>query len=197
MSNESISVEEFIESRLVYIYVNEFTEESSRNFYAEFMRARGSGQTIIPVMIDSHGGDADSLSAMIDVIDSAPEATVATIAIGKAMSAGAILLSCGTEGFRFAAPSSRIMLHNIGGLAYGKEPDIQVSAKETARLQKYFYGKMAQNCGHKKDYFLKLIKDSGNTDVFLTPKEAVKHNLVNQIKLPQLHTAIAIVNEMV
>jgi ATP-dependent Clp protease protease subunit len=190
-----MSIQDFVESKLETIYVGSFTEESAKEFYENFMRAQSTGQTIVPIIIDSYGGSADAAMSMMDVI-AGSDVSIATVAIGKAMSAGAILLSCGSEGMRFAAPGARIMVHNMGSFTIGKEPEIQADAKETARFQKYLYNRMAKNCGLEKDFFLKELKERGNVDWFLTPQEAKKINLINHIKIPRLHTAIAIYNEM-
>ena len=64
--------------------------------------------------------------------------------------------------------------------------EIEASAKETSRLNKKVYQMMAQNCGKRKNYFLDLIHEKGHADWFLDADEAVKHNLANHIKVPEL-----------
>ena len=73
--------------------VNEFNEEAAKKFSAEIAQAHSTGQKVIPVIIDSYGGQVYSLMSMISAIKHA-ELPVATIVEGKAMSCGAILFSC-------------------------------------------------------------------------------------------------------
>ena len=178
------------------IYVNAFSEESSKQFFIDFNKALRSGQTLIPILIDSYGGAVDSLLFMMDLIESSP-VPVATFAMGKAMSCGSILLTSGTKGMRFIAPSARVMIHNVSALTYGKQPDVQVSAEEMERIQTLAFQKMAKNCGKKKDYFLNLMKARGHTDWYLTPQECKKQGLVDHIKVPTFSTSIVIQNVVI
>ena len=84
----------------VVITVNEFTEESANEFAALVSAAQNTGQKVIPVIIDSYGGQAYSLLSMIGTIKSS-SVPIATIIKGKAMSCGALLASFGEEGLRF------------------------------------------------------------------------------------------------
>ena len=92
----------------VVIRVNHFDDRAAKNFAIDMSDAHNSGQSIIPVVIDSYGGQVHSFLAMAAEIESS-SLPVATICIGKAMSAGAMLLACGTEGYRYASPDSVIV----------------------------------------------------------------------------------------
>ena len=81
--------------------------------------AHSTGQKVIPVVIDSYGGQVYSLMSMIAAIESA-ELPVATIVEGKAMSCGAVLLSFGEQGMRFADPHATVMIHDVSSGGYGK-----------------------------------------------------------------------------
>ena len=72
------------------IRVNKFDEEAAKKFAMEMGQAHNTGQKIIPVIIDSYGGQVYSLMSMISAIKHA-ELPVATIVEGKAMSCGAVL----------------------------------------------------------------------------------------------------------
>ena len=80
----------------IIIRVNEFDEDSAKEFAQQMSSAQSSGQSIIPVIIDSYGGQVYSLMSMIGNIKSS-KIPVATIVEGKAMSCGAILFSFGTQ----------------------------------------------------------------------------------------------------
>ena len=80
----------------VIIRVNKFDEDSAEKFQQEIGLAHNTGQKVIPVVIDSYGGQVYSLMTMISAIRHS-ELPIATIVEGKAMSCGAVLLSFGEE----------------------------------------------------------------------------------------------------
>lgn len=169
----------------IVIRVNKFNEESSAEFIDQMSRAQNTGQTVVPVVIDSYGGQVYSLMSMISAIR-ASKIPVATIVEGKAMSCGALLFSFGAEGMRYMDPDATLMIHDVSGVAFGKVEDLKVDAKEADRLNKKVYEMMARNCGKTSDYFLKLVHEKGHADWFLDAQEAKSHNLANELRLPTL-----------
>ena len=169
----------------VIIRVNKFNEEAAKKFAAEMATAHNTGQDIIPVVIDSYGGQVYSLMSMIGAIKNA-SLPVATIVEGKAMSCGAILFSFGEEGRRYMDPHATVMIHDVSSMEYGKVEEIKASAEETERLNQIVYKMMAKNCGHPDDYFLELVHEKGHADWFLDAKDAKKHGLANHLRLPTL-----------
>ena len=180
-----------IEGKYITVYVNKFTQESAKSFYDDFRLAQAQNQAIVPVIIDSYGGAVDALLSMVDVVLNYP-GKIATIAMGKAMSCGSGLLACGSPGMRYASPNSRIMVHNVSSVAFGKVPEMVVDVEEAKRLQKLVFQIMAKRCGQPKDYFLDLIKEAGNMDIFMTPETAVKHKIIDHIKIPSFKVDVAI-----
>jgi len=175
----------------VIIRVNKFDEEAAEKFHAEMAYAHNTGQKVIPIVIDSYGGQVYSLLSMISAIKHS-EIPVATIIEGKAMSCGAVLFTFGEEGLRFMDPNATIMIHDVAGGALGKVEDIKASAEEADRLNKKIYTMMARNCGKKDDHFLKITHKKGHADWFLEPEEAKKHNLANQIRVPALKMTVTL-----
>tara|TARA_B100001250_G_C19352565_1_gene594082 strand:+ start:37 stop:639 length:603 start_codon:yes stop_codon:yes gene_type:complete len=175
----------------VIIRVNKFDEDSAKDFSAQMALAHNTGQNIIPIVIDSYGGQVYSLMSMISAIRSA-ELPVATIVEGKAMSCGVILFSCGNEGLRFVTPEATLMIHDVSSGAYGKNSEIQASAKETKRLNKKIYEILADNCKKPRDYFLKEVRRRGQADWFVTPKKAKKIGLADSIGMPKLHIDVTV-----
>lgn len=170
------------------IYVNKFNEESAKEFLESMINAQNTGQTIIPIIIDSYGGEVYSLLKMIDVIKSST-VPVATICMGKAMSCGAVLLTCGAEGHRYMAPTATVMVHDVSSFSHGKVEEIKADAKETDRLTKLIFKIMADNCGKDATYFSKLIHDKGHADWYLDADEVKKHGIVNHLRVPRLKVA--------
>ena len=175
----------------VIIRVNKFDEESATKFNLEVAAAHNTGQKIIPVVLDSYGGQVYSLMAMISSIKHS-ELPIATIVEGKAMSCGAILFSFGENGMRFMDPEATVMIHDVSSWEYGKVEEVKASAEETDRLNQRVYTMMARNCGKKDDYFLKQVHAKGHADWFLTAEEAKKHNLANQLRVPKFHVNVSV-----
>ena len=169
----------------VVIRVRSFTEAAAKEFSSLVSKAQNTGQPILPIIIDSYGGQVYSLMSMISDIKHC-RIPVATIVQGKAMSCGAILFSFGAEGKRYMDPDSTVMIHDVSSMAWGKVEEIKVSADETDRLNKKIYTMMAENCGHHKDYFLDIVHDKGHADWFIESDECKKHNLANHLHVPQL-----------
>lgn len=169
----------------VIVTVNEFTEESAQKFNSEMSMAQNSGQKIIPIEIDSYGGQVYALMSMISSIKSS-RIPVATIVQGKAMSCGAILASFGTEGYRYMSEHSTMMIHDVSSGAFGKIEELKSDVRETERLNDIVYKMMAHNCGKPEDYFTKIIHQRGHSDWFLDANTAKEHNIINHIKLPEL-----------
>ena len=169
----------------VIIRVNKFDEDSAKDFQNKISMAHNTGQLVIPVVIDSYGGQVYSLMSMISAIKDS-EIPVATIVQGKAMSCGAILFSFGEEGLRFIDRNATLMIHDVSSMEWGKVEELKASAKEADRLNDKVYTMMARNCGKKDDYFLKIVDKKKHADWFLDAEEAKKHNLANQIRLPTM-----------
>ena len=179
----------------VIIRVNKFDEPAVKKFHQEMAQAHNTGQKVIPVVIDSYGGQVYSLMAMTSAIKHA-EMPVATIVEGKAMSCGAILFSFGDEGLRFMDPDATLMIHDVSSMEHGKVEEIEASAKETERLNTIVYTMMARNCGKKDDYFLKLVDKKKHADWFLDAQEAKRHKLANQLRVPSLNVEVNVEIDM-
>tara|TARA_Y100000310_G_C20414895_1_gene683824 strand:- start:11 stop:613 length:603 start_codon:yes stop_codon:yes gene_type:complete len=173
----------------VIITVNKFDEKSAKEFQQQLSLAHNTGQSVIPVIIDSYGGQAYSLMSMISAIKHA-ELPVATIVEGKAMSCGAILFSFGESGMRFMDPDSTLMIHDVSSMERGKVEELKASSEEAERLNQIVYKMVARNCGKRDDYFLKLVHKKGHADWYLDAEEAKKHGIANHLRVPKLHIDI-------
>jgi len=175
----------------VIIRVNKFDEEAAKKFAAEMAQAHNTGQPVIPIVIDSYGGQVYSLMSMISSIKHS-EIPVATIVEGKAMSCGAVLFSFGTEGYRFMDPNATVMIHDVSSMDFGKVEELKSGAQEADRLNTIIYTMMAQNCGKKDDYFMKIVDKKKHADWFLDAAEAKKHCMANHLRVPKIHIRVAV-----
>ena len=169
----------------IVVRVNKFNEDAAKKFTQDMASAHNSGQNIIPIVIDSYGGQVYSLMSMISDIQHS-ELPVATIVQGKAMSCGAILFSFGAEGMRYMDPDATVMIHDVSSMERGKVEEVKASAEETERLNKKIYHMMAENWEQHKDYFLDIVHEKGHADWFLEADECKKHNLANHLHMPEL-----------
>jgi len=175
----------------VIITVNKFDEESAKKFRGDMNAAINSGQDVIPIIIDSYGGQVYSLMSMVSMIKACP-VPVATIIQGKAMSCGIALATFGDEGMRYMDPDATAMIHEVSSGSWGKNEEIQADAKETERLNEKLLTMMSRNCGHADDYFSKIIHEKGHADWFLDAKETLKHQIVNHLKIPVLNIDVKV-----
>ena len=175
----------FIDDLPITIRVRKFDEPSAKEFSNLMNKAQNSGQPVVPVVIDSYGGQVYSLMSMISDIKHS-KIPVATIVQGKAMSCGAILFSFGAEGYRYMDPDATLMIHDVSSMEIGKVEEIKASAEETERLNQKIYSMMAENCGHHKDYFLDIVHEKSHADWFLDADECKKYNLANHLHIPEL-----------
>jgi ATP-dependent Clp endopeptidase proteolytic subunit ClpP len=173
----------------IVIRVNKFDEESALKFSNQMSAAHNTGQTMIPVVIDSYGGQVYSLMSMIANIKSS-KLPVATIVEGKAMSCGALLFSYGTSGYRFMDKHATIMIHDVSSGARGKIEEIKADAKEGDRLNQRLYREMAANCGKEPEFFLQQIHDRSHADWYLDAEESQTIGLANHLRVPELKVKI-------
>jgi ATP-dependent Clp protease, protease subunit len=173
----------------VIIRVNKFDEKSANEFAEKIASAHNTGQSVIPVIIDSYGGQVYSLMSMIASIKSS-ELPIATIVEGKAMSCGVILFSCGTEGYRYITEDATLMIHDVSAGSWGKNSEIQASAEETKRLNEKIYKILSENSNKSEKWFNKQLNEKGRADWFIESKEAIDLGLADKIGMPKLEISV-------
>lgn len=169
----------------IIIRVNKFDEASAKDFATKMALAHNTGQNVIPVVIDSYGGQVYSLMSMISSIKSS-ELPVATIVEGKAMSCGVVLFACGTEGYRYITEDATLMIHDVSSWTGGKNSEIQEGARETERLNEKIYEILSENSSKSKKWYNKKINKKGRADWFIEPEEAIEIGLADLIGMPKL-----------
>lgn len=167
------------------VWVNEFTEESVKRFYASVNRLAMNGPDFpILVYIDSYGGFADSLMAMLDILDSLPNPVI-TVAVGKACSCGAILLSAGD--YRYCGRNTRVMIHRSSAGSYGNMRNLTSDIKEMERVDHHVMDLFARNCGMAgKEELFQVFKDRELDDLWMSADEAKYFGLVDNVGLPRV-----------
>jgi ATP-dependent Clp protease protease subunit len=130
----------------------------------------------IHLYINSPGG---SVSAGMAIYDTMQFVTcdVATYCIGQAASMGAVLLTAGTAGKRFALPNARIMIHQPLAGMQGTAEEILIHAKEFKRIKQRMNEILIKHTGHPLD---KIEKDT-DRDRFMSAEEAAEYRLVDKV----------------
>lgn len=163
------------------IWVHDFSEHSARDFAKDLRKHEENKQvTTIIVRVDSYGGEIYSLLSMLEAME-ACEKPIYTVCSGKAMSAGAVLLSAGDR--RYVGKYSTIMIHQANGGTDGSAAEVQSDAKELDRLQDIVLAILAKNCGTTKQAIKNLIKEHAGADIFLTAKQALGQSNIGSTKL--------------
>jgi ATP-dependent Clp protease protease subunit len=130
----------------------------------------------ISLYINSPGGSVTATLAMVDTMNHV-KPNVSTVCVGMAASGGAILLSAGEKGKRFALPNAEIMIHQPHGGAEGQATDIEITAKQILKLRANLNRILAKNTGQK----LEKIEKDVERDFFLTADEAKKYGIVDKV----------------
>ena len=130
----------------------------------------------IYMYINSPGGVITSGLSILDTMNYL-KCDVSTVCFGQAASMGAVLLSCGAKGKRFALPNSRVMIHQPLGGARGQATDIEIQAKEILTLKE----KLNKILAEKTNQSLKKIASDTERDYFMNAEEAVKYGLVDEV----------------
>ncbi len=130
----------------------------------------------ITLYINSPGG---SISAGLAIIDTMHfiKPKVATVCIGMAASMGAMILSQGEKGMRFALPHSSIMIHQPMTGVEGQATDIAITAERILYLKKELIKMLAEATGQKAE---KIEKDM-DRDFWMTAEQAKKYGIVDKI----------------
>jgi ATP-dependent Clp protease protease subunit len=130
----------------------------------------------ISFYINSPGGHVSAGLAILDTMNHI-QPNVSTVCVGMAASMGAVLLSAGEKGKRFALPNAEIMIHQPSGGAEGMAADIEITAKHILRLRERLNKLLAKNTGQKVE---KIEKDV-DRDYFMTADEAQKYGIIDKV----------------
>ena len=106
---------------------------------------------------------------------------VATYCIGQAASMGAVLLTAGAKGKRFALPNARIMIHQPWGGAEAKASDIEITAREILRLKEKLNEILAAHSGRTME---EVVRDT-DRDHFMSADEACAWGLIDKVIVPK------------
>jgi ATP-dependent Clp protease protease subunit len=130
----------------------------------------------ISFYINSPGGSVTAGLAIYDTMQFI-KPPVSTLCMGQAASMGAVLLTAGHKGRRYALPHSRIMIHQPLGGAQGQAVDLEIQAREILRMREELNNIFVRHSGQK---IAKIEKDT-ERDMFMSPEQAVEYGLIDEV----------------
>ena len=130
----------------------------------------------INIYINSPGGDITALFAIYDTMQFIRN-DIATICLGQAASAAAVLLAAGTPGKRLALPYSRVLIHQPSGESGGQVSDLEIHAAEIQRVRSQMEEILARHTGQTLDQ----VRTDIERDKILTAQEARSYGIVDEV----------------
>ncbi|MCY7347842.1 MAG: ATP-dependent Clp endopeptidase proteolytic subunit ClpP [Pyrinomonadaceae bacterium] len=130
----------------------------------------------INLYINSPGG---SITAGMGIYDTMQfiKNDVTTICVGQCASMGALLLTAGTKGKRFALPHSRILIHQPSGGASGQASDVKIMAEEILRMREMTSRIIAHHSGQAFDQ----VELDVERDRIMSPIQAKEYGLIDEV----------------
>ena len=142
-----------------------------------FLEAENPDQDI-HLYINSPGGSVTAGMSVYDTMNFI-KPDVSTLCLGQAASMGAMLLTAGAEGKRFALPHSRVMIHQplISGGLGGQASDIEIHARELLKMKATLNELLAKHSGQP----LEKIERDTDRDNFMSAEEAAAYGLIDHV----------------
>ncbi len=159
------------------IFVPEITSDTANLIVAQllFLQSEDS-KTPIQMYINSPGGSITAGFAIIDTMNYV-KPDIHTICMGVAASMGAVILSQGAKGRRFALPNAEVMIHQASSGVEGQASNIVIKAEHIIKLQNKLYKMMAQTSGKK----ISEIEKDADRDYWMNSEEAKTYGLIDEI----------------
>jgi ATP-dependent Clp protease protease subunit len=174
---ESNPYNKLFEERIIFLGV-QIDDASANDVMAQLLVLESvDPDRDITIYINSPGGSFTALTAIYDTMQYV-RPDIATMCMGQAASAAAVLLAAGTPGKRMALPNSRIIIHQPateGG--YGQGSDIEIQAREILRMRSLLENMISQHTGRE----LASVRKDIDRDKILTAEEAKDYGLVDQV----------------
>ena len=165
-----------LRDRIVFL-TGEVNDQSASSVIGQllFLESENPDKDIY-LYINSPGG---SVTAGMGIYDTMRfiRPKVNTICVGLAASMGALLLSSGEKGKRFALPHSRVMIHPPLGGMQGQATELEIVAREILRTKAELNKILADNTGKPIE---EVARDT-ERDYWLTAEEALKYGLIDRI----------------
>lgn len=171
--------EEFFSNNRKIFMWSAVDDESAAKIVKQMLYFDSLSHDDITLFINSPGGVISSGLAIYDCMN-AIKSDVSTVCCGQAASMGAVLLTAGAKGKRYAWPSARIMIHQplIQGQMEGPASDIKIQAEEMLRIRTITTKIIAESSGKS----IEEVDRDTERDNFMSAEEAKAYGLVDSVK---------------
>ncbi len=165
-----------LEDRIIFFWAG-VNQETSNVIVAQmlYLEKQDPDKDIV-MYINSPGWSVTAGMAIYDTMQYV-KCDVVTVCIGMAASMGAMLLTAGTKGKRYALPNSEVMIHQPLGGTEGQATDIAIHAERILGMRDRLNKLMAKHSGQK----LSTIEKDVERDNFMSADEAVKYGLIDKV----------------
>ena len=169
--------EYFSNSRKVFLW-NQVDDESAEKIVKQLIYLDSLSHDDITFYINSPGGVISSGLAIYDCMN-AIQSDVVTVCCGQAASMGAVLLTAGAKGKRYAWPSARIMIHQplIQGQMEGPASDIKIQADHILKIKQKLNKILSENTGKP----IEQIEKDTDRDNYLSSEDALEYGLIDKV----------------
>ena len=130
----------------------------------------------IHLYINSPGGVVTAGMAIYDTMQYI-KPDVSTICVGSAASMGAVLLTAGAKGKRYALPHARVMIHQPLGGVQGQASEIEIHAREILRMREELNGILASRSGQD----IEVVARDTDRDNFMSAQDAVEYGSIDEV----------------
>ena len=161
--------------------INNFYDWDVRALEQTIMEAKKQKQTILPLVVNSYGGQVYNCFRMVDMLK-ASGMKIVTLLIGYAMSAGSIIFAIGDE--RYMSENSTIMIHEASSMNWGKNSEMKSYNSHIDKLNTRLFDILDTKSNNAKGFFKDLVNKNNNADLFLNAEQAKEYGLANEIRIP-------------
>ena len=175
MLMQSLIVHQSDNVRIVVLH-GDVNEHTISHVIVQLLQLANQNHKPIHLVISTYGGSVDEMFSLYDTIKFLP-CPVHTIAMGKVMSAGVLLLASGVKGKRLIGRSARIMIHPISGGVFGNVFEAVNEVKEHERLQTLMTDALLRETKMSREEIEKIMK--AGHDCYITPDQAIKMGIVD------------------
>lgn len=173
---ESNPYNKLFEERIIFLGV-QVDDASANDIMAQLLTLESDDpDRDITMYINSPGGSFTALTAIYDTMQFV-HCDVATVVLGQAASAAAVLAAAGTKGKRAATPNSRILIHQPSGGGEGYVSDLEIQANEIVRMRALLETLLARHTGQPIEQIQKDIE----RDKIFSAAEAKEYGLIDTV----------------
>lgn len=176
-AKESNPYNKLFEERIIFLGT-QVDDASANDIMAQLLVLEGlDPDRDITMYINSPGGSFTSLMAIYDTMQYV-RPDIATVCLGQAASAAAVLLAAGTKGKRAALPNSRVLIHQPATQGtQGQVSDLEIQAQEIERMRRLMEETLSRHTGQTAEQ----VRIDTDRDKFLTAEDAKAYGIIDQV----------------